>query len=214
MEFDLAQVITAFGGLIGAFGGIYALWTKYNQEAKNKKTEYEIEKLRNEDKKRNKKRSDNSILIFGELWDILHDTNASRVYIVQPHPLGHEEMLTIAFEAKKKGVEPMKPHIQNLNIGDVPKFASELVKNSFMYITNIGEQVEDEYACSILSSYGTKGALVKRLSDNRHDWVGSIFCEFTNKMEINEEDAKNILDKAAITIQYILPEIESNGNDK
>lgn len=52
VEIDLAQVITAIGGIIGAFGGIYALWTKYNQEAKNKKTEYEIEKLRLEDKKK------------------------------------------------------------------------------------------------------------------------------------------------------------------
>ena len=57
MVFDLAQVITAIGGVIGAIGGIYALWTKYNQDAKkNKKTEYEIEKLKViEDKKRNKK---------------------------------------------------------------------------------------------------------------------------------------------------------------
>lgn len=208
MEFDLAQVITAIGGMIGAFGGIYAIWTKYNQEAKNKKTEYEIEKLRNEDKKKNKKRSDNSMLVFGELWDILHETKANRVYIVQPHPLGHEEMLTIAFEVKEKGVESMKPHVQNLNISDVPKFSSDLVKNQFMYITDIQEQVSDKYAKSLLASYGTKQALIRRLSDNRHDWVGSIFCEFVHPMEINQEQAQKILNKTAITIQYILPEIE------
>lgn len=213
MEFDLAQVITAIGGLIGAFGGIYALWTKYNQEAKNKKTEYEIEKLRNEDKKKNKKRSDNSMLVFGELWDILHETKANRVYIVQPHPLGHEEMLTIAFEVKEKGVESMKPHVQNLNISDVPKFSSDLVKNQFMYITDIQKQVSDEYAKALLASYGTKQAIIRRLSDNRHDWVGSIFCEFTYPIEINQEDAQKILDKSATTIQYILPEIENNKEE-
>lgn len=210
MEFDLAQVITAIGGVIGAFGGIYALWTKYNQEAKNKKTDYELEKLRNEDKKRNKKRSDNSMLIFGELWDIMHDTKASRVYIIQPHPLGHEEMLTIAFEVKKKGVEPMKPHIQSLNISSVPKLASDMIKKPFMYITDIKKQITDEYAKSLLSSYGTKNVIIKRLSDNRHDWVGSIFCEFTYPMKITQEDSQKILDKAAMTIQYIIPEIEEN----
>ena len=42
------------------------------------------------------------MLIFGELWDVLHETEASRVYIIQPHPLGHEELLTIAFEVKKR----------------------------------------------------------------------------------------------------------------
>lgn len=214
MEFDLAQVITAIGGVIGAFGGIYALWTKYNQEAKNKKTEYELEKLRNEDKKKNKKRSDNAMLVFGELWDIMHDTKASRVYVVQPHPLGHEEMLTIAFEVKKKGIEPMKPHIQSLNISSVPKFAADMVKKPFMYITDIHHQISDEYAKALLSSYGTKNAIIKRLSDNRHDWVGSIFCEFTYPMEISQEDAQKILDKAAMTIQYIIPEIEDNQEDK
>lgn len=213
MEFDLAQVITAVGGLIGALGGIYALWTKYNQDAKNKKTEYELEKLRNEDKKRNKKRSDNAMLVFGELWDVMHDTKASRVYVVQPHPLGHEEMLTIAFEVKKKGIEPMKPHVQSLNISNVPKFAADMVKKPFMYITDINKQISDEYAKALLSSYGTKNAIIKRLSDNRHDWVGSIFCEFTYSMEISQENAQKILDKAAMTIQYIIPEIEDNKEE-
>lgn len=208
MEFDLAQVITAIGGVIGALGGIYALWIKYNQDEKNKKTEYELEKIRNEDKKRNKKRSDNSMLVFGELWDIMHCTKASRVYIIQPHPLGHEEMLTINFEVKKKGIESMKPHVQFLNISNVPKFAADMVKKPFMYITDINKQISDEYAKALLSSYGTKNAIIKRLSDNRHDWVGSIFCEFTYPMEISQEDAQKILDKAAMTIQYIIPEIE------
>jgi hypothetical protein len=51
------------------------------------------------------------------------------------------------------------------------------------------------------------------LSDNSHDWVGSIFCEFTYPMEINQEDAQQILDKAAMTIQYIIPEIEDNKEE-
>lgn len=204
---EIAEIIVALGGLVGAIGGVYSIWTKYNQDAKNKKTEYEIEKLRNEDKVKNERRSDNSTLVFGELWNVLYETGASRVYIVQPHPLGHEEMLTIYFEVKRKGVEAMKPHIQNMKISEVAKFASELVKNVFMYITNIDAQVDDRYARSILSSYGCESAIVKRLSNNRHDWVGSIFCEFTDDMRVSEADAKDILHTAATNIQYILPEI-------
>lgn len=204
---ETAEIILAIGSLIGAIGGVYSIWTKYNQEAKNKKTDYEIEKLRNEDLERNKRRTDNSTLVFGELWNVLYETGASRVYIVQPHPLGHEEMLTIYFEVKRKGVEPMKPHVQNMKISEVAKFASSLVKNLFMYITNIDEQVDDRYARSILSSYGCESAIIKRLSDNKHDWVGSIFCEFTDKMHISEEEAKEILHIAATNIQYILPVI-------
>lgn len=215
MEIDLAQVITAIGGLIGAFGGIYALWTKYNQEAKNKKTDYEIEKLRNEDKRKHKKRSDNSMLVYGELYDLLSEIGASRVYIIQPHPLGHEELLTIGFEVKRRGIEAMKGKVQDMKISEVPKFASELVKNTFMYITNIDEQVGDKYARATLSSCGCVNAIIKRLSDNRYDWVGSIFCEFIKPMEVSKEEAEQILTKAAINIQYILPELKrENDNNK
>lgn len=204
---DIAEIILAVGSLIGAVGGVYSIWTKYNQDTKNKRTDYEIDKLRNEDLERNKRRADNSTIVFGELWNVLYETGASRVYIAQPHPLGHEEMLTIYFEVKRKGVEPMKPHIQDLKISEVARFAHSLVKNVFMYITDIETQVSDRYAQSILASYGCEAAIVKRLSDNKHDWVGSIFCEFTSPMEISEADAKEILHAAATNIQYILPEI-------
>lgn len=204
---NIAEIILAIGSLVGAIGGVYSIWTKYNQDAKNKKTDYEIEKLRNEDRVKNERRTDNSTLVFGELWNVLYETGASRVYIVQPHPLGHEEMLTIYFEVKRKGVEAMKGHVQNMRISEVATFASSLVKNLFLYITDIDAQVEDRYARSILSSYGCEAAIIKRLSDNKHDWVGSIFCEFTDKMTISEEDAKEILHIAATNIQYILPEI-------
>ena len=86
-------------------------------------------------------------------------------------------------------------------------FASQLVKNLFWYINDIDTQVEDRYANSIISSCGCQGAIIKRLSDNKHDWVGSIFCEFTKPMEVNEEDARAMLHQAATNIQYILPEI-------
>lgn len=204
---DWAAIITAIGGVIGAIGGIYGIYTKYHQDAKNKHTDYEIEKLRIEDMAKNKRRADNSMLIFGVLWDLLYATKADRAYIVQPHPLGNEEMLTICFEVKRKGAEPMKPHIQKMRISDVAKFASELVKNLFMYITNIGEQVKDRYAEAIFSSCGTRGVIVKRLSDNHHDWVGSLICEFTDGIEISEQEAQPLMHKAATDIQFILPEI-------
>lgn len=197
---NLPEIITALGTVVLG-------WFTYNQYTKNKMTDAKIERMRTEEREKNERRADNSTLVFGELWNVLYETGASRVYIVQPHPLGHEEMLTIHFEVKRKGVEPMKPHIQHMKISEVAKFASDLVKNLFLYITDIDEQVNDRYARSILSSYGCEAAIIKRLSDNKHDWVGSIFCEFTNPMEVSEEDAKEILHRAATNIQYILPEI-------
>lgn len=200
MAEHLPEIITALGTIILG-------WFTYNQYTRNKMTDAKIERMKQEDKERNERRADNSTLVFGELWNVLYETGASRVYIVQPHPLGHEEMLTIHFEVKRKGVEPMKPHVQHMRIAEVAKFASDLVKNLFLYITDIDGQVEDRYARSILSSCGCKAAIIKRLSDNRHDWVGSIFCEFTSPIKVDEEDAKEILHNAATNIQYILPEI-------
>ena len=72
-------------------------------------------------------------------------------------------------------------------------------------ITDIDAQVEDRYAKSLLSACGTSQVIIKRLSDNTHDWVGSIFCEFTHGREVEPDTARVILHQAALNIQYILP---------
>jgi hypothetical protein len=92
-------------------------------------------------------------------------------------------------------------------MSEVGKFAATLADTQMMYIKDIDTEIEDRYAQSIFSACGTESVIVKKLSDNRHDWVGSIFCEFTDKIEISEDEAQELLHKAATDIQYILPEI-------
>lgn len=197
----IAPILTAIGAVIMA-------WFTYNQQTKDKLTDLRIEKWRQEKNRESKRRSDNSSIIFGELWNILHLLNADRVYIVQPHPLGREERLSIWFEVKRKGVEPMKPHIQNLDISEVAVFNRMLTENLFLYLTDIDKQVDDKYAKSILSSYGCCSAIIKRLSDSKHDRNGNIFCEFTRPLTISENEAHEVLHTAATNIQYILPPID------
>lgn len=192
--------------IISAIGTIIAAWFAYNQYTKNKLTDLKIEEFRKDEEIKSIRRADNSSIVYGELWNILHEFDADRVYIVQPHPLGNESLLSIYYEVKRKGVEPMKPHVQNLRIADVAKFSSDMVKNPFMYITDIDTQVQDKYAKSILSSYGCEAAVVKRLNDNKHDWVGSIFCEFTRPIHVSEDEAIEIMHRCAMNIQYLLPE--------
>lgn len=192
--------------IISAIGTIIAAWFAYNQYTKNKLTDLKIEKFRKDEEIKSIRRADNSSIVYGELWNILYELDADRVYIVQPHPLGNESLLSIYYEVKRKGVEPMKPHVQNLRIADVAKFSSDMVKNLFMYITDIDTQVQDKYAKSILSSYGCEAAVVKRLNDNTHDWVGSIFCEFTRPIHVSEDEAREIMHRCAMNIQYLLPE--------
>lgn len=203
---NIPEILVAIGGIISAIATPLAAWFAYNQYTKNKTTDLKIEQYKKEQEAKSKRRADNSSIVYGELHSILHELNADRVYIVQPHPLGNESLLSIYYEVKRKGVEPMKPHIQNLPIADVAKFSADLVKNLFLYITNIDEQVSDKYAKSMLSSYGTEAAIIKRLNDNTHDWVGSIFCEFTRPMSVSEEGAREIMHRSAMNIQYLLPE--------
>ena len=197
-----------WANIINAIGVIIVAYFTYNQYTKNKVTDYKLEKWKSEDKIQNKKRIDNGMIVYGELWDLLYELKADRVYIIQPFPLGHEETLSVYFEVKRRWAEPMRPHIQRLKISEVAKFSSELAKNLFMYITDIPSQVKDRYAQSIFSSCGTKQVIVKRLSDNTHDWVGSIVCEFIGDMEVSEQDARAMLHNKATNIQYILPEIK------
>ena len=192
--------------IISAIGTIIAAWFAYNQYTKNKLTDLKIEKFRKDEEIKSIRRADNSSIVYGELWNILYELDADRVYIVQPHPLGNESLLSIYYEVKRKGVEPMKPHVQNLRIADVAKFSSDMVKNMFMYITDIDTQVQDKYAKSILSSYGCEAAVVKRLNDNKYDWVGSIFCEFTRPIHVSEDEAREIMHQCTMNIQYLLPE--------
>lgn len=192
--------------IISAIGTIIAAWFAYNQYAKNKLTDLKIEKFRKDEEIKSIRRADNSSIVYGELWNILYELDADRVYIVQPHPLGNESLLSIYYEVKRKGVEPMKPHVQNLRIADVAKISSDMVKNMFMYITDINTQIQDKYAKSILSSYGCEAAVVKRLNDNKYDWVGSIFCEFTRPIHVSGDEAREIMHRCAMNIQYLLPE--------
>lgn len=199
MVIDLAAIIMAIGSIITA-------WFAYNQKTKDKTTSFKIEQLRKQIADKNKRRADNSAIVHGELWETLHELHADRVYIVQPHPLGNESMVSVYYESKRKGIEAMKPRIQHLKMSEVAVFCRDLSKNLFMYITDIDKQVQDRYAKSIFSACGTTGVIVKRLSDNNHDWVGSIFVEYTDEVKVSEDDARRILHETAMSIQYILPE--------
>ena len=199
MNIDIASVITAIGTIVlGYF--------TYNQYTKNKLTDLKLKQLEEEDKRQNRARADNAALVYGELWNVLHLTGADRAYIIQPHPLGNESMVSIYFESKRKGVESMKPKIQNLKMCECAAFCADMAKNLYMFFDDIDAQVKDRYAKSLLSACGTSKVAIKRLSDNTHDWVGSIFCEFTHDVEVNEDEVRATLHEVAMNVQYLLPE--------
>lgn len=192
--------------IISAIGTIVIGWFAYNQKTKDKMTDMKIEQLRARNEEKRNRRADNSAIVHGELWHALVELRADRVYIVQPHPLGNESMVSIYFESKRKGVESMKPKVQNLKMCECASFCADMAKNLYIYYDDIDEQVKDRYAKSLLSACGTSKVAIKRLSDNTHDWVGSIFCEFTHDVDVDKEEVRAVLHDVAMNVQYLLPE--------
>lgn len=199
MEIDLANVISACGTVVAAY-------LAYNQYTKNKITDLKVEYFKKEEERKSYKRSENTAKVFGELWRILYELKADRVYIVQPHPLGHVAFLSIQFEVKRKGVSGMLDSIQTLPMSEVANFSKVLAENLFLFYTDIDNEVKDKVAKSLLSVNGCKAVAIKRLNSSA-DWVGNIFCEFTDRQYPDEETFHHVLHEAAINIQYILPEV-------
>lgn len=199
MEIDLANVISACGTVVAAY-------LAYNQYTKNKITDLKVEYFKKEEERKSYKRSENTAKVFGELWRILYELKADRVYIVQLHPLGHVAFLSIQFEVKRKGVSGMLDSIQTLPMSEVANFSKVLAENLFLFYTDIDNEVKDKVAKSLLSVNGCKAVAIKRLNSSA-DWVGNIFCEFTDRQYPDEETIHHVLHEAAINIQYILPEV-------
>jgi hypothetical protein len=119
MEIDIANIISAAGTLLAAYFA-------YNQYTKNKLTDLKVEYFKKEEERRSYHRSENSAKVFGELWRVLYETKADRVYIVQPHPLGHIAFLSVQFEVKRKGIAGMRENIQSLPMSEVAVFAENV----------------------------------------------------------------------------------------
>lgn len=186
--------------------GLMTAWFKYNQSTKDKMTDFKIERWKKEEENKFSRRSEDVAKIYGILWQILHNTNSDRVYIIQPHPLIDNQYISISLEVRRNGMVSMKSVIRKTPMGDVALFCSDLAKRDFMFYKNIDEEVRDKRAKSILATNGTVSAVIKRLSDDEHDWIGSVVCEFTREIGVSPDVMRKELLDVANNIQYILPE--------
>lgn len=191
--------------IIAAIGTIITAWFKYNQYRRDKMTDLKISQIKQDMSETSLRRVDNSAIVFGELWDILYTLDADRVYIIQPHPLGNEAYVSIYFEVKRKGIDGMKQYIQDISMSDMSKFCADLNRNPYIHISDIETQMDDMYARSLFSSHGSSILGIYRMSDNQHDWVGSIVCELRKDSSISESFLRSKLHVISKNIQYILP---------
>ncbi len=192
--------------IISACGAVVSAYFAYNQYTKNAETDVKISQWKAEEERKSARRSDNISQIYGVLWQLLHDMQADRVYIVQPHPLAHSMYLSISLEVKRNGISAMKPNIQNLPMADVAVFSSELSSRDFLFYRRVESEVKDKRARAIMMMNGCISTVIKRLQDEEHDWIGSVFCGFTHEQELHPTEIRQQMQESADNIQYILPE--------
>lgn len=193
--------------VFAALQAVLIAWFQYNQKTKDKMTDLKIERYRKEEEQKIKVRSDNTGAIYGVLWHVLHELQADRVYIVQPHPLSNNHFVSVSIEVKRNGINSIKPSIQNLEISNVALFVSELSSRDYLHYRDVASEVRDKRARAILSMNGAASSVIRRLSDDQYDWIGSIICEFNDTMTADPIFCKKTLEDAADKIQYILPEM-------
>ncbi len=205
-----AEMVTAISVAVVSVGTlIFTQYNKMTQKYRDKMNDMKLERYKQETERLSFKRSENTAKVFGELWKVLYETKADRVYIVQPHPLGNAAFLSIYFEVKRKGVSGMKDNVQRLPMSEMAVFSRGLAENLFLCYTDIDSQVKDKMAKSLFITNGCRAVAIKRLN-SASDWVGNIFCEFTDEMEVSEEQTHKVLHDAAVNIQFILPEYREN----
>lgn len=191
--------------ILTAIGTIVMGWFGYNQYTKNAETDHKIEKWKQEEQNRSEKRSHDLAKIYGQLWHLLYDLDADRVYIVQPHPLINNMYLSISLEVCGNGVSAMKPLIQRMPMSEVSAFAAELAQRDFIYHTDVAE-IKDAKTRSIFANNGTDMVVIKRLKNDEYDWIGSLFIEHSRAVDRQPVAYREMLNAAAESIGYILPE--------
>lgn len=204
-----SEIIIALFTLIN---GLFTAYLAYNQKAKDKLTDYKIEKLKEDDKKQQVANAGNIATIFGELWELLYFLKADRVYVIQPHPLYKQMYISATLEVKNYGVSSAKNILNNVKIESLPKFVSQLAKEDLIFIEDTEVAHVETKVKSIMVSNGCKSIFIKRLVDENNNWVGSIVLGYLRSFKdygVDRKMVERMTRTSAMSIQYILPELKS-----
>lgn len=198
---DVASVITAIGTILLG-------WFTYNQYTRNKLTDLKVENLKREKNEKQKRTNIDISRIYGELWGLLHELKASRVIVLQPHPLIRRSLISITFEVSRTGVSSVKHLMQDAEISNFSKMCSDLAIRDFLFFRTMDEDCSDKRFKAITQTNGVDSMMIKRMTDEIHDWTGSLFVDWSDKeFDGNIDYAKSVITNVANNIQYILPEI-------
>lgn len=197
--------------ILSGIASILALWFTYNQYTKNKVTDYKIEKWKQEEHANNVKQAGNIATIYGELWELLYFLKADRVYLIQPHPLYKEMYISATLEVKQYGVSSVRDSLSDIKIESVARFVSDLANSEYKFIQDIEASELDDKIKSIMTSNGCHSVALRRLSDEKNNWIGTIVIGYIHNFDKNMdiELIEKMSRSSALAIQYILPEFKT-----
>lgn len=197
--------------ILSGIASILALWFTYNQYTKNKITDYKIEKWKQEEHSNNVKQAGNIATIYGELWELLYFLKADRVYLIQPHPLYKEMYISATLEVKQYGVSSVRDSLCDIKIESVARFVSDLANSEYKFIKGIETSELDDKIKSIMTSNGCHSVALRRLSDEKNNWIGTIVIGYIHNFDNNMDIGliEKMSRSSALAIQYILPEFKT-----
>lgn len=200
---DKEVLITLITALIApvTIAGAAVLW-KFLE----KKLNLRIKELEKQMDSRDSDNKRNIGTIYNALSVLLANMKASRVYIIQPHPLKHHQYISVAFEVDDIGVMPAKSRIQKYPIDQVPEFVGELSSRDFIFWKDPG-QMKGIRAKANFINIGTESLFIKHLADDKNDWVGSLVVDYLQTTTISPDYARSEMASVADKIQFIIPEI-------
>jgi len=200
----LAVILTS---LFAAVSTLIAGWFAYNKNNHEKRMDLKIEQVRQDSVDKAAKNSRNIAVIYGDLWQLLLRFEADRCFIIQPHPENKYMYISVFIEVYKKGVSAVREVVKNIPMSEAAIFSKQLATEAFMCFNDIDRQVKDLRIKSLMKIAGSTNIAIKQLVNIQNEWVGSLVVENTANKPF-DNNARDIMEPVAHTIQFILPPIK------
>lgn len=173
-----------------------------------KKSNLRISTLENQIAERNNQMKKDIGLIYNVISNLLATFEASRVYIIQPHPTKKYQFISVVYEVTNIGVMSVKTRFTNLPVENIPVFFGDISTRDFLWIKDI-TTLKGKRSRAYFSNLGTESLLIKQMSDDNNTYIGSIVIDFlTPPEDLKIDYAKTELQIAVDKIQFILPSID------
>lgn len=183
-------------------GGAAVLW-RYLE----KKTDLRLKELEKKINEQDNKTKKDVGTIYNVISALLSAMQASRVYIIQPHPLDKNEFLSVVYEVTDMGIMPIKGQLVDYPAENMPVFVGEISQRDFLYYKSTN-MLKGKRSRAFFSNVGTESLIIKHLSDDKSDWIGSIVVDYMHETNVAPDYSKALLQDAADKIQFILPPVK------